>query len=88
MRLNIFTVLICLPLLFPAGALNAQEILSQGLDRPHATEFREALKLKDMLLQRIPEIKSVRLQIIGPVIGAHCGPGTLASCFMGKERKV
>lgn len=47
MRLNIFTVLICLPLLFPAGALNAQEILSQGLDRPHATEFREALKLKD-----------------------------------------
>ncbi|MBE5786721.1 MAG: DegV family protein [Clostridiales bacterium] len=54
----------------------------------HGDAEEEALKLKDMLLQRIPEIKSVRLQIIGPVIGAHCGPGTLAIVFMGKERKI
>ena len=50
----------------------------------------EALKLKDMLLQRIPELKSVRLQIIGPVIGAHCGPGTLGVLYIienGEKQK-
>jgi len=46
----------------------------------------EAERLAEMLRQRIPEIKEIRTQIIGPVIGAHCGPGTLACCFMGKER--
>lgn len=54
----------------------------------HGDVEEEALRLKDMLLQHIPAIGSVRLQIIGPVIGAHCGPGTLAIVFMGKERKA
>jgi len=48
----------------------------------------EAERLKEMLAQRVPEIKEIRIQIIGPVIGAHCGPGTLACCFMGKERTI
>ena len=48
----------------------------------------EADKLAEMLRQRIPQIKEIRIQIIGPVIGAHCGPGTLACCFMGKERTI
>ena len=48
----------------------------------------EADKLAEMLRQHIPAIQDIRIQIIGPVIGAHCGPGTLACCFMGKERKI
>ncbi len=48
----------------------------------------EAELLANMLRQHIPEIRDIRIQIIGPVIGAHCGPGTLACCFMGKERKI
>lgn len=48
----------------------------------------EAEKLSEMLKARIPEIKEIRIQIIGPVIGAHCGPGTLACCFMGRERTI
>lgn len=48
----------------------------------------EAEKLAEMMRQRIPTLKGIRIQIIGPVIGAHCGPGTLASVFMGKERKI
>ena len=48
----------------------------------------EADKLAEMLKQRIPEIRDIRIQIIGPVIGAHCGPGTLACCFLGKERSI
>ena len=48
----------------------------------------EAEKLAEMLRHSIPNVKNIRIQIVGPVIGAHCGPGTLACCFMGKERKI
>ena len=46
----------------------------------------EAETLADMLRRRIPELHDIRIQIVGPVIGSHCGPGTLASVFMGKPR--
>lgn len=46
----------------------------------------EANRLADMLRAKIPGVQDIRIQMIGPVIGAHCGPGTLACCFMGKER--
>ena len=46
----------------------------------------EAEALAALLRQRIPNLGGIRIQIVGPVIGAHCGPGTLASVFMGKER--
>ena len=52
----------------------------------HADAEEEAQKLADIVKARIPEIKEIRLQMIGPVIGAHCGHGTLAVCFMGRER--
>ncbi len=48
----------------------------------------EAETLVKMLRQHIPAIKDIRVQMVGPVIGAHCGPGTLACCFMGKERSI
>ncbi len=51
----------------------------------HADVPEEANKLRDALVERIPGI-NIRVDNIGPVIGAHCGPGTLAVCFMGKER--
>ena len=54
----------------------------------HGDVEEEAQKFADMLKKRIPEIKEIRLQMIGPVIGAHCGPGTIAACFMGKERSI
>lgn len=54
----------------------------------HADAEEEAQKLADIVKARIPEIKEIRLQMIGPVIGAHCGPGTLAVCFMGRERTL
>ena len=54
----------------------------------HGDCIEDAQKLKDMLLEKLPGLKEVRLQMIGPVIGAHCGPGTLACTFMGKERPV
>ncbi len=53
-----------------------------------ADVVEEAKTLAKMLVQRIPGIKDIRIQTVGPVIGAHCGPGTLACCFMGKERTI
>lgn len=54
----------------------------------HADCRADADKLAEMLKDRIPAIRRIRFQIVGPVIGAHCGPGTIAVCFMGKERDV
>lgn len=63
------------------GKPEEQEVIIQHGDAEEA-----ALILKDLLIQRIPSLASVRLQMIGAVIGAHCGPGTLCCCFMGGER--
>ncbi|MBQ8080406.1 MAG: DegV family protein [Clostridia bacterium] len=60
----------------------SQELLIMQGDVPE-----EAERVKEMLLQKIPTIKSVRIQPIGPVIGAHCGPGTIAIAFYGKEKQ-
>ncbi len=54
----------------------------------HADVREEAEKLAGTLRERLPGLKEIRIQMIGPVIGAHCGPGTLAIVFMGKERPI
>ncbi len=53
----------------------------------HADAPEEAARMKEMLQEKLTEME-IRVDPIGPVIGAHCGPGTLAFCFMGKERPV
>lgn len=45
----------------------------------------EALRAKEKLTAALPEA-DIWLYDVGPVIGAHCGPGTLAFCYVGKER--
>ena len=54
----------------------------------HGDVLDEANKLAEMLRQRVPAIRDIRIQIIGPVIGAHCGPSTVSICFFGKERPI
>jgi DegV family protein with EDD domain len=55
----------------------------------HADVEESANELKKMLENALPEAKSrIIIHMVGPVIGAHCGPGTLAVCFMGKERPI
>lgn len=41
----------------------------------------------EMIKERRPEAKIVR-QIVGPVIGAHCGPGTIGVVFVADQRPV
>ena len=42
---------------------------------------------RDLVLEKRPNAKIVR-QIVGPVIGSHCGPGTLGVVFVGAKRPV
>ena len=38
------------------------------------------------LIKEICTPKDIWLNSVGPVIGTHCGPGTIGLLFMGKER--
>ena len=53
----------------------------------HADAKEDASKLAIMLHDRIPNV-TVRIENVGPVIGAHAGPGTVAVCFIGAERAM
>ena len=43
--------------------------------------------LAEMIREKRPEAKIVR-QIVGPVIGSHCGPGTVGVVFVADQRPV
>ncbi len=53
----------------------------------HADAEEDVKKLEELIRSRIPDLGGVETIFVGPVIGTHCGPGTVASCFMGIERK-
>ena len=52
----------------------------------HADAPDDAERLKQQLMEKLPDLPEVQIWYVGPVIGAHCGPGTVALCFFGKER--
>ena len=52
----------------------------------HADAHDEALRVKEEILKRRPGIRTIIVGEIGPVIGAHAGPGTLAIFFFGNQR--
>lgn len=43
--------------------------------------------LADQIRAKRPEAKIVR-QVVGPVIGAHCGPGTIGVIFIADKRPI
>ena len=69
-------------------AENIENAADQELIRLHADALEEAEQLAGFIRRKVPELGGIRFQMIGPVIGAHCGPGTLAACFMGRERTI
>lgn len=52
----------------------------------HGDCYDDAKFLADNILSRYPFVKNVRIERIGPVIGAHSGPGTLALFFVADQR--
>lgn len=51
----------------------------------HAKCVKDAEYLKEKLLERFPKL-NVEITDIGPVIGSHSGPGTVAFFFVGSDR--
>ena len=51
----------------------------------HGDCLEDALLLKEMIEETF-SAKEVLISHIGPVIGAHSGPGTLALFFLGDHR--
>jgi len=51
----------------------------------HGDCEEDALKAKELIINRLP-IKDVVIGYIGPVIGSHSGPSTLAIFYLGNER--
>lgn len=47
----------------------------------------EGDELARLIAERRPDANIVR-QIVGPVIGSHCGPGTLGVVFVGDKRAI
>ena len=45
----------------------------------------DANKVAEMVRERFGT-RDVRINYVGPVIGAHSGPGTLALFYLGTER--
>ena len=52
----------------------------------HGNCIDDALWLKEKILERI-KVKEVIINFIGPVIGTHSGPNTLALFYLGKSRE-
>lgn len=69
-------------------AENIENPESQTLMIMHADTPEDAERLRELIMQKVPTLRDIAIVPIGPVIGSHCGPGTLAACFMGKERKL
>lgn len=47
----------------------------------HGDCIEDANAVKDMILERCPNVKKVLINMICPTIGAHAGPGTIALFF-------
>ena len=51
----------------------------------HADCYEEVIQLKQEILNEIP-IRHILINFIGPVIGSHAGPGTIAIFYFGNDR--
>ncbi|HHX50907.1 MAG TPA: DegV family protein [Clostridia bacterium] len=51
----------------------------------HGDALEEAEQLKEMILEEV-RVKDIMINNIGPIIGAHTGPGTMSLFFLGEKR--
>lgn len=65
-----------------------QDPAGQTIVIMHADAEEDAKRLEALIRERVPNLGKVEIVFVGPVIGAHAGPGTVASVFMGKERAI
>ena len=53
----------------------------------NADSIEDAERTKSLVEQKLPGA-NVLIENVGPVIGAHAGPGTIALCFIGAKSPV
>jgi fatty acid-binding protein DegV len=63
----------------------ATEPAKQTVYISHGDCYDDARKLADMITEELGTT-DILISEIGPVIGAHSGPGTVALFFLGSER--
>lgn len=52
----------------------------------HGDDIEAAEHLAAMIKEKFPQVGEIMIAMLGAVIGAHSGPGTIALFFMGKTR--
>ncbi len=52
----------------------------------HSNCLEEAEATRDEMLKQFPELEDIKIFDIGTIIASHCGKGTVAIYFFGKER--
>jgi DegV family protein with EDD domain len=52
----------------------------------HADSLEDAAYVADLVKEKFPGVNNILINTIGPVIGTHSGPGTIALFFLGKHR--
>jgi len=72
-----------------ADKLNQQirEPAGQTIFISHAQNLERANELADIIRAEHPEFKQILINSIGPTIGIHSGPGTIALFFTGEKVK-
>jgi fatty acid-binding protein DegV len=64
------------------------EDYSENIFITHSVCYDDAREMADMIEATFPMLKEkVRIFDIGPTIGAHTGPGTVAVGFWGREKE-
>ena len=53
----------------------------------HADSIEDAERTRSLVEQKLPGA-NVMIENVGPVIGAHAGPGTIALCFIGSRAQA
>ena len=65
--------------------LSESEIAEQTIYISHGDCEAEALWMADLIKAEL-RVKEIVIGVIGPIIGTHAGPGTIAVFFMGRHR--
>jgi DegV family protein with EDD domain len=52
----------------------------------HGDCIEDAQKVEEIIKKKFPKVKEIVINVIGPVIGSHAGPGTVALFFLGSSR--
>lgn len=66
---------------------NAEDAENETIYVLHSAAQDDAKMFAEMIKNQVNP-KEIKIYSIGPVIGAHCGPGTIGICFKSKNREL